>query len=521
MHRLAVLRSIRSTKSFLMKIHFLAFAVPALLAACTGRTDDLAHDAHSDEIAHVDADGRDHGDPEPLAFTVYTDSVELFVEFAPLVVGQESRFAAHFTRMGRLFAPVTQGNATITLKGIGVPLTSTADAPSDPGIFRFALTPAEEGSCKLVFTVRSGNRTDTLTIEGLTVHADAHEAAHAEIAEEPAGDITYLKEQAWKIPFATERVASSAFAGSVRVGAEVEPATSGEQVLSARSAGVVHLLGNAPLEGMPVKAGQALFSLSSQGLTDGNAGASLKQARNDFDRAKADLERTEALFKEKLVTQQEVLAARNAFANAEAQLEQTGGALSIASNMDGYVRTLHVREGQFVHAGTVLATVARNTRLSIHADVPVQAFARLGGVSGARIKTQDGTVRTLEGLNGNVLSVGQAADGSYVPVRLELDGAPGLLPGSVVEVWLTSPRTSDAITIPLSAVLEQEGRTYCYVQTAGETMDKRTITLGVNDGLRTQVISGLVTGERVVTVGAIDVKLATAGGALPGHGHEH
>ena len=157
----------------------------------------------------------------------------------------------------------------------------------------------------------------------------------------------------------------------------------------------------------------------------------------------------------------------------------------------------------------------------IHADVPVQAFARLGGVSGARIKTQDGTVRTLEGLNGNVLSVGQAADGFYVPVRLELDGAPGLLPGSVVEVWLTSPRTSDAITIPLSAVLEQEGRTYCYVQTAGETMDKRTITLGVNDGLRTQVISGLVTGERVVTVGAIDVKLATAGGALPAHGHEH
>ena len=124
-----------------MKIHFLAFAVPALLAACTGRTDDNTHDAHSDEIAH--GDGHDHGDPEPLAFTVYTDSVELFVEFAPLVVGQESRFAAHFTRMGRLFAPVTQGSATITLKGIGAPLTSTADAPSDPGIFRFA--PSDPG----------------------------------------------------------------------------------------------------------------------------------------------------------------------------------------------------------------------------------------------------------------------------------------------------------------------------------------------------------------------------------------
>ncbi len=500
-----------------MKKYLLVCAVAALQSACNNHADDHAQDPNGSDIAT----GHDHGEAAPLAFTEYTDSVELFVEFAPLIIGQEGTFTAHFTRLGRVFTPVTQGIVTLTLKGIGAAVSATAEAPSDPGIFRLALTPTQEGSSKLVFTIHSGNSTDTLTIDGLTVYADAHEAAHAEHAPKPAGDITFLKEQAWKIPFATERVASSAFAGSVRVGAEVEPATSGEQVLSARSSGVVHLLGNAPLEGMPVKAGQALFSLSSQGLTDGNAGASLQRARNDFDHTKADLERTEALLKNKLVTQQEVLAARNAFANAEVQLEQTSGALSITSSMDGYVRTLQVREGQFVQAGTVLATVARNTRLSIHADVPVQAFARLGGVSGARIKVQDGTVRTLEELNGNVLSVGQAADGLYVPVRLDVDGAPGLLPGSVVEVWLLSPKATDAITIPLSAVLEQEGRNYCFVQTAGETMDKRTITVGVNDGLRTHVINGLSPGERVVTIGAIDVKLATAGGSLPEHGHEH
>ena len=486
-----------------MKKYFLPFTLIAALAACG------------------DPEPHDHGEAEPLAFTVYTDSTELFVEFAPLVVGRESKFVAHFTRLGRLFTPYTQGNATITLKGIGPAITATVDAPSDPGIFRLALTPAQEGSSTLVFILRSGNSTDTLIIDGLTVHADAHDAAHAEHAEEPAGDITYLKEQAWKIPFATELVARGAFASSVRVGAEVEPAVSGEQVLAARSAGVVHLLGNAPLEGMPVKSGQALFTLNSQGIGEGNVGAMIQQARNDRDRAKADLARIEALYSDKLATQQEVLRARNDFANAETLLNQTASAQSITSNMDGYVRSLHVREGQFVQAGTVLATVARNTRLSIHADVPVQAFARLAGVQGARIKAQDGSVRTLEQLNGKVLSVGQGADGLYVPVRLEVDGTPGLLPGSVVEVWLLSPTTKDALTIPLSAVLEQEGRSYCYVQTAGETMDKRTITLGANDGLRVEVREGLAPGERVVSIGAMDVKLATAGGALPAHGHEH
>ena len=498
-----------------MKKYLVPFTLAALFAACG------PPDPHEHGETATKGDAHDHGEAEPLAYTVYTDSTELFVEFKPLVVGTESRMVAHFTRMGPLFRAVGEGNATLSLTGPLGEEKFVAKAPSSPGIFILTATPKNEGPHTLVFEVHAPGFIDRITIEDVLVHGDAHDAAHAEHPEEPAGDITYLKEQAWRIPFATERVVSSAFAGSVRVGAEVEPATSGEQVLSARSAGIVHLLGNAPLEGMPVKAGQALFSLSSQGLTDGNAGTALKQARNDFERAKADLARTEALFTDKLVTQQEVLAARNAFANAEAQLEQTGGALSITSSMDGYVRTLQVREGQFVQAGAVLASVARNTRLSIHADVPVQAFARLGGVSGARIKAQDGTVRTLEELNGKVLSVGQAADGLYVPVRLDVDGAPGLLPGSVVEVWLLSPRTNDAITIPLSAVLEQEGRSYCYVQTAGETMDKRTITLGVNDGLRVQVINGLAPGERVVTIGAIDVKLATAGGALPEHGHEH
>ena len=37
---------------------------------------------------------------EPLAYTLYTQNTELFVEFKPLVVGQTSRFAAHFTVLG-------------------------------------------------------------------------------------------------------------------------------------------------------------------------------------------------------------------------------------------------------------------------------------------------------------------------------------------------------------------------------------------------------------------------------------
>lgn len=496
-----------------MKKYILYLGIPLLAAACggAGRSD---HDPATNG-------GHDHGEPEPLAYTLYTDSLELFVEFGPLVVGQESRFAAHFTHLRSRAVPVTSGSATVTLHGIGAPVSATADAPASTGIFRLALTPTQEGSAHLVFTLRSGDLLDTLTIDMLMVYADLHEAQHAEPQAAPAGDITYLKEQAWRIPFATERAGMAPFAPVLHVGAEVEPVPAGQETITARSAGVVHLMGDAPLEGMPVTPGKPLFTLGTAGVAEGNAAVALAQARHAQERARADLARTEALHADRLVTQDELLRARNALADATTLVDQLGGALTVSSSLSGHIRSLRVSEGQFVQAGTVLATVARNERLSIHADAPVQAYAALGTVTDARIKAQDGRVHTLKELNGRVVSVGRVADGPYVPVRLEVDGTATLVAGSVGEVWLVGAPSGEALTLPLSAIVEQEGRFFCYVQTAGETMDKRWLQLGGNDGLRVQVLGGLRAGERVVTTGAMDVKLATAGGAIPAHGHEH
>ena len=175
-----------------MKKSFLVFPLAALFAACGPRS--------AEEADHGDGAGADHHAGEELqsvAYTVYTDSIELFVEFKPLIVGQESRFAAHFTRTGALYTAITKGTASVALHGIGAPLVSTADAPSDPGIFRMAITPTQEGSSRLIFILNAGGRADTLEVDGLTVHPDAHEAIHGERPPDPPGDITYLKEQAW------------------------------------------------------------------------------------------------------------------------------------------------------------------------------------------------------------------------------------------------------------------------------------------------------------------------------------
>jgi multidrug efflux pump subunit AcrA (membrane-fusion protein) len=84
--------------------------------------------------------------------------------------------------------------------------------------------------------------------------------------------------------------------------------------------------------------------------------------------------------------------------------------------------------------------------------------------------------------------------------------------------------TGDGVTgpaIPVSAVVDDQGQSVAYVEVAGEAFERRGLRLGIRDGDFVQVLDGLAPGERVVTRGAYQVRLAAASGAVPAHGHAH
>jgi cobalt-zinc-cadmium efflux system membrane fusion protein len=60
-----------------------------------------------------------------------------------------------------------------------------------------------------------------------------------------------------------------------------------------------------------------------------------------------------------------------------------------------------------------------------------------------------------------------------------------------------------------------------FVQRTGETFERRAVTLGARTGDLVQVVSGIHTGERVVTKGAYLVRLASLATSAPAHGHVH
>ncbi len=109
-----------------------------------------------------------------------------------------------------------------------------------------------------------------------------------------------------------------------------------------------------------------------------------------------------------------------------------------------------------------------------------------------------------------------------VPVRYEVENPDRLLKaGMFLEVGIETARAEDAIAIPESAIVDEDGRPTAYVELDGEGFQKRDLELGLRDVGFVQVKQGLKEGERVATKGAYAIRLASVSAVIPAHGHAH
>ncbi|MBK7335000.1 MAG: efflux RND transporter periplasmic adaptor subunit [Saprospirales bacterium] len=500
------------------------FVVPILASLLLGvshfncQNPGQAAHVHEEEVQELEA----------LAYTLYTEKTELFVEFKPLVAGQEGRFAAHFTALGEFFIAIGEGSVTLSLSNAENDQRVTADSPEVPGIFRLRLTPEKPGLFRLVFDIKTPEYSDQIVIDSIAVFPDMKAALAAQSSGQGASnEISYLKEQAWKIDFANQPVRRKEFARVVKTSGVFLPSPGGEETVVAKTSGLVSLAGSGLFAGSLVKQGQVLFTVSSQKLTDRNTPLQIREAASELARARADFERNQKLFDERLLVEKDYLQSKNALENAEARLAslsgnyEPGGQL-IRAGRQGYLKSLLVADGQYVETGTPLAVLSENKRLSLRVDLSPTVYQKAGAIASANFKFADGKLYSLQELNGRLVSIGKSAEQTmFIPVFFEVDNRQGIFPGAYVEAFLQTNAQTRALVIPLSAILEEQGNYYCYIQTAGESFEKREIRPGGNDGKEVEVLSGVREGERVVTKGAYNIKLATASGTLPAHGHEH
>ncbi len=356
-------------------------------------------------------------------------------------------------------------------------------------------------------------------------HEGHNHEAEAESHAGHSDEIILSKEKAAAAGVTAEVVQPGTFYNVITTSGHILAAQGDETVVTANVAGIVSF--DRPItEGMQVSKNGTLFTLVSEHLQDGDP---VKRARIAYETAKEELERAEKLVGQKIVSQKDFNSIKERYENARIAYEalapnagQKG--VAIKAPIGGYLKSCLVKEGDYVSVGQPVASITQNRKLYLRADVSERYYGVLSTIRSANFKpSYSEETFSLKELDGRLLSYGKATDDAayYIPVTFEFANRGNIVPGAFAEVYLLSDERQNVISLPVSAITEEQGLNFVYIQLDETCYKKQEVTLGCTDGNRVEITSGLKGGESVVTQGAIHVKLASASNAIPAHSHSH
>ena len=188
------------------------------------------------------------------------------------------------------------------------------------------------------------------------------------------------------------------------------------------------------------------------------------------------------------------------------------------------VADVHIAPGAFVAEGAPLIHIANTGKLWLEARVPESDIGRLGVPSGAWFAVDGFTSNfTIDvGKNGKLVAVGRVVDAATrtVPVIFEFANPGRALPlGMTAKVQLFAGDCREGVLVPASAVQDESGTNVVYVQSGGESFERRIVQVGTRDGERVEIKAGLEAGQRVVAKGAYLIRLSSSKSGPSGHAH--
>lgn len=261
--------------------------------------------------------------------------------------------------------------------------------------------------------------------------------------------------------------------------------------------------------GQKVEAGAPLLEVDGRQETAAleSAQAQRSSAQSSLDLAKQTLERTEALYKEGLVSAQELERARSQAQTSEAATRAASAQVSqrevqlqyyvVRAPFAGTVGDVLVRLGDYVGATTPLTSVAQADVLEVSVSVPSARARTLQPNTPLEILDSQGKVL----LTSPVFFVAPQTDSrtQLVELKAAFRNTVGLRPNEVVRARLVYS-TRQALQIPALAVTRQSGQPFVFVvaDKEGKTVvQRRPISLGVLGETSYVVENGLHQGDRV------------------------
>jgi RND family efflux transporter MFP subunit len=309
----------------------------------------------------------------------------------------------------------------------------------------------------------------------------------------------------------TQLVSTGTASASHEYAAEVKARV--ESRLSFRVSG--KLLNRAVNLGDTVKAGQVLARIDAQDLrlAEAAAAAGVAAARTNRDQTAADYKRFVDLQRQGFISAAELERRESAFKAAQAQLDQAKAQADVQGNQAGYAQLIadaagvvtgvDAEPGQVLTAGTPVVRIAQDGPRDIVFSVPEDQIARVRaaaahpGALKVRLWGSDKTSPLA------LREVAAAADPATRTFLIKADaGKMDVKLGQSATVVLDLPQTAGIVKLPLSAVLQQGGKTSVWVlDGASMTVKPVAVQVAGADGNEVVIAAGLNPGQEVVVAG--------------------
>ncbi|HEV8700372.1 MAG TPA: efflux RND transporter periplasmic adaptor subunit [Candidatus Polarisedimenticolia bacterium] len=265
-------------------------------------------------------------------------------------------------------------------------------------------------------------------------------------------------------------------------------------------------------EGNRVAKGQVLAQLVKD-----DAEISLKKAQVRLENARINFERAQQELASNLISREQYdkdsldnQIAQQELAEAKWRLEKT----TIRSPFGGRVTERFVKLGQHLHPGEQLFTVSDFDPLVARIFLPEKDVFGLKEGRDVRITLKANDTTRFHGRIRQISPVVDTGTGT-VKLTIEATAPPDeVRPGAFVTIDIVRETRPQAILVPREAVVRELQDAYVFVVNGG-VAEKRTISLGLEEGGRVEALSGVKAGEQVIVAGQGGLKQGSAIKVIP------
>lgn len=262
----------------------------------------------------------------------------------------------------------------------------------------------------------------------------------------------------------------------------------------------------------------------------------LRQAKTELDLAEKEYERVMKLTN--VVPEKEAWRAGSALTSAREKLEglkrqgkvyetsvdqsrsqsQNPKRVVMRAPLDGIVAETHVTLGEYVRPEKELYRIVDLSEVLVEAEIFENAIALVSRATSARIIVE---AYPDDGFTGKLVSLGTTIDPQTRTLRV-LFSVPNpelkLVAEMFADVFIETGESLEGLTLPKSALTDQDGQSVVYVKVAGEQFVARPVVVAERFMDRVKLAQGSESafqeGERIVVQGMYQIRMSAA---RPGH----